>query len=621
VLYKSWTPVTVNLNKRAGHTIQVEFTTEDCSRGGHFGYAYVDVDSDCDQPLRGAGYCIGDPALTLEAPFGFERYAWYVNRNFGTAISNNNRLVLSPPPADGTQYSLVLKPYEGYGCEDTLHTIVRWGSVPRFNITGIDAICLGDEIVMDAGFTSPDVRFKWSPSFGLSNPDSSSTRAKPVADTRYVLAALDKQSGCTVKDTFSVRAIFLDTVLRVSGDTIVCGNNPYTASFKANGADITWYRNGQVLPPPSVPDIFTPNMDGRYYAIIRDAICAKQTNTVFVRRRPKPTAQFSILRGDQCFLNHEISVAANAAGVYPVKWQWALGDGRLVSDSATRFAYPHAGMFRPMLTVTSLDGCKDTISKHIQVFAPPEPRFDIDNACVATNTLLTNRTIIPAGDQVKFMWNLGNGVLSNQQHVATVYEKPGIYTIVLGAVSDKCAEDTVFNIRRVNVQYAAAAKKRTINTALGYPAQLSTVNKGIAYRWTPFTDLSSDTSATPEYTGNSDRQYLVRVTSPNGCFVMDTVQLRTFNQADILVPTAFTPNKDGRNDRLRPITAGVRNLQYFRIWNRWGQLVYQSATDLPGWDGTYAQLPAPAGTYVWEVKGVDTRGYPVQKKGTVVLIR
>ncbi|HCT22391.1 MAG TPA: hypothetical protein DIW54_03280, partial [Chitinophagaceae bacterium] len=59
----------------------------------------------------------------------------------------------------------------------------------------------------------------------------------------------------------------------------------------------------------------------------------------------------------------------------------------------------------------------------------------------------------------------------------------------------------------------------------------------------------------------------------------------------------------------------------FRIWNRWGQLVYQSVTDLPGWDGNFQQMPSPAGTYVWEVKATDTRGFPVQKKGTVVLIR
>jgi gliding motility-associated-like protein len=143
----------------------------------------------------------------------------------------------------------------------------------------------------------------------------------------------------------------------------------------------------------------------------------------------------------------------------------------------------------------------------------------------------------------------------------------------------------------------------------------------VAYKWTPLIDLSSDTSASPVYTGNADRQYLVRVTSPTGCFVVDTVQLITFNKADIYVPSAFTPNKDGKNDRLKPITAGIRNLQYFRIWNRWGQLVYQSVTDLPGWDGNFQQMPSPAGTYVWEVKATDTRGFPVQKKGTVVLIR
>ena len=79
VEFKKWTPVTVNLSNKSGHVIKIEFSTSDCTRGGHFGYAYVDIDSDCGLPLKGAGYCSDVDTVELAAPFGYKAYQWYTN--------------------------------------------------------------------------------------------------------------------------------------------------------------------------------------------------------------------------------------------------------------------------------------------------------------------------------------------------------------------------------------------------------------------------------------------------------------------------------------------------------------------------------------------------------------
>lgn len=87
------------------------------------------------------------------------------------------------------------------------------------------------------------------------------------------------------------------------------------------------------------------------------------------------------------------------------------------------------------------------------------------------------------------------------------------------------------------------------------------------------------------------------------------------------VPTAFTPNGDGNNDILRPILIGMKELRYFKVYNRFGNLLY-STTDIgKGWDGTYGGKGQDPATYVWYAEGVTYKGEVRFKKGYAILIR
>ena len=87
------------------------------------------------------------------------------------------------------------------------------------------------------------------------------------------------------------------------------------------------------------------------------------------------------------------------------------------------------------------------------------------------------------------------------------------------------------------------------------------------------------------------------------------------------VPTAFTPNGDGLNDILRPIMAGMKKLEYFTVYNRWGQEVFSTSVGGKGWDGSFQGKPQTSETYIWVVKAVDYKGSVYFRKGTVTLIR
>jgi gliding motility-associated-like protein len=139
--------------------------------------------------------------------------------------------------------------------------------------------------------------------------------------------------------------------------------------------------------------------------------------------------------------------------------------------------------------------------------------------------------------------------------------------------------------------------------------------------WSPGTWLDTRTSFTPTFTGPSEQLYTIEIKTASGCVTVDTQLVKTVKSPEIYVPTAFTPNKDGLNDFLRPILRGIKEVRYFRIFNRWGQLLFEMKTDQPGWDGTLSGVPQAAQAFVWMLEGIGADDIIYRRKGTSVLVR
>jgi gliding motility-associated-like protein len=159
---------------------------------------------------------------------------------------------------------------------------------------------------------------------------------------------------------------------------------------------------------------------------------------------------------------------------------------------------------------------------------------------------------------------------------------------------------------------------------IGKPMQLG-ASGGLSYLWTPSTFLNNPLIANPVFTGVAGTDsvvYTVRVFTQAGCYAEDNVTVTIFNGiSNIWVPSGFTPNKDGKNDILRPITKGIKQLIHFNVFNRWGQLIYSTNRMGEGWDGTYKNELQPSGAYVYEAVGIDYADKKVYTKGTSVIIR
>ncbi|MFM2360244.1 MAG: hypothetical protein RLY16_2237, partial [Bacteroidota bacterium] len=118
-----------------------------------------------------------------------------------------------------------------------------------------------------------------------------------------------------------------------------------------------------------------------------------------------------------------------------------------------------------------------------------------------------------------------------------------------------------------------------------------------------------------------DTRFIVIGYDQFGCKGTDTVDIKIFAQEGYYVPNAFSPNGDGLNEIFRVIPAGIMQTDFFSIYNRYGELIFQTSNLDRGWDGTYKGRKQEPGNYVWVLQGKGNSGKRYQMKGNVILVR
>ncbi|MCB0777521.1 MAG: hypothetical protein KDB99_14510, partial [Chitinophagaceae bacterium] len=208
VIYKDWTPVTIDLSDYAGKTIRLEFITSDCTKNIHFGYAYVDVNSNCSNTFAAASLCEGDPFLTLTASYGFAHYAWYANNDYSIQVADTQTYYINPAPPASTTYAVIVTPYPGYGCVDTFYAPMTRVSKPE-PAAGTDREVWCNQTIQLGGPPNISYSYLWTPADNLNNP----TAADPTlinyiyTPKRFKLSVTDNKTGCVTKDSVLITPI------------------------------------------------------------------------------------------------------------------------------------------------------------------------------------------------------------------------------------------------------------------------------------------------------------------------------------------------------------------------------------------------------------------------------
>ena len=145
--------------------------------------------------------------------------------------------------------------------------------------------------------------------------------------------------------------------------------------------------------------------------------------------------------------------------------------------------------------------------------------------------------------------------------------------------------------------------------------------------WNPAIGLNSYTVKSPTFRYDRNTEYTIQIGRSDNCPVVDTVLVRieptnsTGCTSDLFVPKAWSPNFDGHNDRLYPLTVCIKELKYFRVFNRWGQLMFETNIIGHGWDGMFNGQPQVMDTYTWTVEATGEDGRYFKRAGNSVLLR
>lgn len=451
---KDWSAVSINLDNKAGKTIRLFFKTADCTFKRHFGYAYLDVNSECSSEFVGATYCHDDTAVTVVAPYGYQSYKWY-DHNFTSVLGTSQTLRLDPPPSVGTTIAVELIPFDGYGCLDTLYAKLV-DTLKVRAIAGPDMLSCNFTPVQLGSPPKQGIVYHWSPTVGLSNPEVSNPVANPQNSTQYVLTSNSFGGGCKISDTVIVKSSIVDTSLQLIGKAAYCITSGDSAILQVK-------QNGSI--------------------------------------------------------------------------QWFMGN------------LPIAGAVLPDYRATSTG---------------------------AYHALLVN--------------NHGCSLATSQKNITIDIPRPGI----------------VYPLK-----YAVKS----------LPLSLAARQFGDTVVWNPGVNLDNAKTYNPVFRGTVDQLYRIDITTFSGCLTQDTQFVKIVEHVEVYVPNAFTPNNDGHNDYLKPLSRGLKETRYFRIYNRWGQLLYEmNSEEDRGWDGTIHGNPLSSQTVVWVLEGVGVDNQVYKRTGSTVLI-
>jgi len=719
VLYKEWTPASLQFAGLAGRAVRLEFRTADCTLGGHFGYAYVDVASACSNILATAPYCIETNSLTLNAPYGFQSYTWY-NSNFTTILGTEQSLTFSPPPATSGMFYVDMIPYPGFGCRDTLQAeakplpvpdtlsgpntiflcrlqtprplsatasqgnILLWytsatggiGSttaptpptnnigvfeyyvsqkalfgcegfrkkitvkvsptpVTSFNANSVRQCQNGNQFVFTSTTTNrTNCVYYWDFGDGQkkSSPtDSVVTHTYANAGNYTVRLRVENDSLCANERTMNITVV-PKPVASFTYPSLICESqtplNLIENSTVPNGLGTInrwwWDINGTIVQTRN-PGTITANQPGTIpvrLVVTTSEGCVSDTNSVQIPVRYRPGASFTLnsplCNNEPVRLTDRSQMPAGASGEHITKWQWVI-DGTTSFSTQNVSLLLTGGSHRAQLTTETNYGCRSTAKDSLFfVHNKPQIGLGISDSCI-------NRTIEYSAIDVlntvdRWHWDFGNGLVPGAGTLTKTFARAGDQSFTLLATTINGCKDTlvrpftIFDNNAFAGKDTLAAKDEPVQlTALGQP--------NVLYQWTPTDGLNDATIRNPIAILDRDQRYTLYAVTDKGCDSRSSILIKRYLGPDIYIPTAFTPNKDGKNEILKAFPVGMKLFKYFAVYNRYGELVFRTTDYEKGWDGKHKGMEMGSTTLVFIAEAIDYRGRPFVKKGTVTLIR
>lgn len=516
-------------------------------------------------------------------------------------------------------YTLKLFINRGQPCTDSTTSIIRVfpGFKPQFTSNGI---CITKPTIFSDGTTSVyGTPNSWRWDFGevTSTADFSSlqhpTYTYPVTGIKNVRLIVTDTKGC--KDTIMKEVIIIDKppITLAFKDTLICKNDNLQLRASGIGA-FSWLPLSNISNPNSPDPIVSPGTTTTYIVTLNEDGCI---NSDSVKVRVVEFVSLQLMNDTLICRGDTIQLRTKSDGL---QFLWSPASQIIDATVKDPFVFTNNQLTNYIVTAR-IGGCAAT--ENVSVKTEPYP---IANAgedfmiCYNTSAQLN-------GNSNGTQWSWSPAYRLNNPNTLNPVVYPSrttdyvltVYNFASGC--QKPSKDTVtvsvhpkMNIRAGNDTAVIAGQSLQLN-ATG----------GIAYEWSPGSVLSALNIPNPValFSANSEETRLKVVgISDEGCRDSAYINIKVFKTPPtIFVPSGFTPNNDGLNDILKPIAVGIRSIEYFNIYNRWGQLLFSTRTNGHGWDGKVNGQIQATNSYVWVVKAIDYKGAVYFQKGIITLIK
>lgn len=362
------------------------------------------------------------------------------------------------------------------------------------------------------------------------------------------------------------------------------------------------------------------------------------TQSIIIPKKENSNASFTVSPKTQSLPGSTVTIT-NTTTPGPWLYTWDLGDGTISNSPDPSIQHTYATYGSYTITLTVANGvCVETQSETVFIQAIP-PIVDFDYAppsgCVPLTVKFTNLSKFAEPD--KYVWEFGDGqATSRAVDPSYTYFEAGKYTVTLSAsnITGQTVKVTKQMIIEVfpkpDADFEVKPKLVYIPGGILYTSNRSF--GATSFEW-DFGDGGTSTSPEPEHRYKNEGEFDITLIAKNEFGCADTVKTRSAARVEkggqVLVPNAFSPNvssigsggsSNGKNDVFLPLTRGVVEFELL-VFNRWGELLFESQDTERGWDGYYNGKLCPQDVYMYKLTALYENGERVVRVGDINLIR
>ena len=504
--------------------------------------------------------------------------------------ANTDTIIVSPTAT--TTYSVTVTDSNSCSAPATKTVIVN--PLPTATITIISAqICIGNKDTLIAG---GGLTYLWS-----NTATTDTITVSPANTTSYSVTVTDA-NHCTDTITRTVVVNPLPTPSIAQSSTQICIGQSDTLTA-SGGVSYSWSNASNTN-----PIIVSPVVNSTYTVTVTDANSCSATVSKAVTVNPLPTPGIALASVQVCSGNADTLIASG--GISYVWSNTATTDTIFVSPLTTTLY---------TVTVTDANACSDTASKTVVVNPLPAAAITPTSAHIC----IGNKDTLTASGGGTYLW-------SNAGNTSTIWVSPLAttnYTVTVTGVNT-CTATAVATVI-VNPLPDLSLGTDTV-VCMGISYDIPGLSSASTFIWVPDSGLSDPTSVSPVFFTKDSVNYsymIIAIDTTSGCIDTGHLSIGTHTCISYIIGAqAFTPNGDGTNDHYTLFSSQIASYE-ISIYNRWGELVYQSS-DLSalndtskGWDGSYQGKQQPADVFVYYLTAKDNFNKEMTKKGNITLLR